>query len=183
MQLDVLKLVINDYAIQGLFSALYIVDERNKRYIECNIRRYSTQYNQLSKAVNGSSGCAVWSVVLWPNACCVCGFEYRCEQHGCLSVVSVVCCQVQGLCDGLITRPGESYRLCCVQSLRSRSLVRGGHDTEWGCIIYHLPLTTVCFIATPWEWIYQYRNMSQCYTYTFWLVYIVVNKYVQCIAV
>jgi len=29
-----------------------------------------------------------------------------------LSVVNVVCCR--GLCDKLITRPGESYRLCCV---------------------------------------------------------------------
>ena len=27
--------------------------------------------------------------------------------------MSVVCCQV-GLCDELITRPEESYRLCCV---------------------------------------------------------------------
>ena len=29
-----------------------------------------------------------------------------------MSVASVVCCQ--GLCDELITRPEESYRLCCV---------------------------------------------------------------------
>jgi hypothetical protein len=31
--------------------------------------------------------------------------------HVCLSVVSVVCCQVRGLCDELITLPEESYRL------------------------------------------------------------------------
>jgi len=31
-----------------------------------------------------------------------------------LSVVSVVCCQVEVSCDELITRPEESYRLCCV---------------------------------------------------------------------
>jgi hypothetical protein len=31
-----------------------------------------------------------------------------------LSVVSVVCLSGRGLCDGLITRPEESYRLCCV---------------------------------------------------------------------
>ena len=47
------------------------------------------------------------------------------ESYGCLSVASVVCCQVEvcceccvlsgrGLCDALITRPGESYRLWCV---------------------------------------------------------------------
>jgi hypothetical protein len=29
-------------------------------------------------------------------------------------VVSVVCLSGRGLCDGLITRPEESYRLCCV---------------------------------------------------------------------
>jgi hypothetical protein len=31
-----------------------------------------------------------------------------------LSVVSVVCLSGRDLCDGLITRPEESYRLCCV---------------------------------------------------------------------
>ena len=29
--------------------------------------------------------------------------------HGCLSVVSVVCCQVEVSATGLITRPEESY--------------------------------------------------------------------------
>jgi len=33
--------------------------------------------------------------------------------HGCLSVLSVLCCQVD-VCDELITRPEESYRLWCV---------------------------------------------------------------------
>jgi len=33
---------------------------------------------------------------------------------GWMSVVSVVCCPGRGLCDELITRPEESYRLCCV---------------------------------------------------------------------
>jgi hypothetical protein len=37
-----------------------------------------------------------------------------CRGHGCLPVVSVVCLSGRGLCDGLITRPEESYRLCCV---------------------------------------------------------------------
>ena len=34
--------------------------------------------------------------------------------HGYLSVMIVVCCQGRCLCDELITRPEESYRLCCV---------------------------------------------------------------------
>jgi hypothetical protein len=42
-----------------------------------------------------------------------CELESR-RGHGCLSVVSVVCLSGRGLCDGLITRPEESYRLCCV---------------------------------------------------------------------
>jgi hypothetical protein len=46
-------------------------------------------------------------------ACWDCGFE-SCRRHGCLSVVSVVCLSGRGLCDGLITRPEESYRLWCV---------------------------------------------------------------------
>ena len=38
-------------------------------------------------------------------------------RHGYLSVVSVVCCAGGGLCDGLITRTEESYRLWCVAVL------------------------------------------------------------------
>ena len=43
------------------------------------------------------------------------GFESH-RGNGCLSVVSVVCCVLsgRGLCDGLITRPEESYRVWCV---------------------------------------------------------------------
>jgi hypothetical protein len=40
------------------------------------------------------------------------GFEFR-RGHGCLSPVSIVCVlSGRGHCDGPITRPGESYRLC-----------------------------------------------------------------------
>ena len=41
------------------------------------------------------------------------GFESH-RGHGCLSVVSVVVLSGTGLCDELITRPEESYRLWCV---------------------------------------------------------------------
>jgi hypothetical protein len=34
--------------------------------------------------------------------------------HGCLSVVSVVCCAGRGLCAELIARPEESYLKWCV---------------------------------------------------------------------
>ena len=44
--------------------------------------------------VAGSSGRAVYGVGLRPLACWDCGFESH-RGHGCLSVVSVVCCQVE----------------------------------------------------------------------------------------
>ena len=44
-------------------------------------------------------------------ACWDCGFEYL-RGHRCLSLVNVVCCQVKS--QRLITRPKESYRMCCV---------------------------------------------------------------------
>jgi len=53
---------------------------------------------------------AVRDVVLRPLASWDCGFEFSLG-HGCLSVVSVVCCEVEG---GLIIRPEETYRVLCV---------------------------------------------------------------------
>ena len=44
----------------------------------------------------------------WPFAYWDCGFESR------MPVVSAVCCQVEVSASGPITRPEESYRLCCV---------------------------------------------------------------------
>jgi hypothetical protein len=58
-------------------------------------------------------------VDLQPLACWDCGFESR-RGHGCLYVVSVVCLSGRGLCDGLITRPEESYRLCCESQLKKK---------------------------------------------------------------
>ena len=34
--------------------------------------------------------------------------------HGCLSVVSVMCCAGRGLCDGLIIHPGDPTVCMCV---------------------------------------------------------------------
>jgi len=47
--------------------------------------------------------------------------------------VSCGCCVLSGRdpCVGLITRPEEFYRVWCVW-VRSRSTVKGDHDTEWG---------------------------------------------------
>ena len=52
---------------------------------------------------------------LRPLVCWDCGFESRRVMDVC--VMSVVCCAGTGLCDGLITRTEESYRLWCVAVL------------------------------------------------------------------
>ena len=54
--------------------------------------------------------CLLYSGV-WPLACWDYGFESR-RGHRCLCVVNIVCCAGKGLCDELISRPGESYREC-----------------------------------------------------------------------
>ena len=53
------------------------------------------------------------SVGLRPIACWNCGFESR-RGHGCLSLVWVVCCQIEVSASGLIALPEESYRVWCV---------------------------------------------------------------------
>jgi hypothetical protein len=95
------------------------------------------------------SGRAVKSVGVRPLAFWDCGFESR-RKHGCLSVVSVVrCCR--GLCDELITRPEDSYRLWCVD-MRSKNLknektmASGGPQRQGGDIYIY---------------IYIYINVSQ----------------------
>jgi len=52
--------------------------------------------------------------------------------HGCLSVVSVVCYTGRGLCDEVIARPEESYRLWCVVCVWSRNLVNEATTAHWG---------------------------------------------------
>jgi hypothetical protein len=57
-----------------------------------------------------------WGREFWgckrTGACWDCGFE-SCLGHGCLSCE---CCVLsgRGLCDELVTRPEESYRVWCV---------------------------------------------------------------------
>jgi hypothetical protein len=70
-------------------------------------------YNKQSEAAD-SGGRSVKGLGLRPLAYRDCGFETR-YGHGCPSVVFVVFCVDSGLCDGLIARPEECYRLCvCV---------------------------------------------------------------------
>ena len=43
-------------------------------------------------------------------SCSDCGFKFRRERES-LSFVSVMCCEVKGLCEGPISRPEKSYGL------------------------------------------------------------------------
>jgi hypothetical protein len=65
---------------------------------------------------------------LRPLACRGCGFEFR-RGHGCLSVVIVVCCQVEASTLGW-TAPSEKPKRVWFVWVWSRSFVRGGHDPE-----------------------------------------------------
>ena len=68
---------------------------------------------QLPVPVAAHSKILVYDVGFWLLADWDCRFEYR-QVHGSLSLLSVVCCQVEFSAVGPITRPEESYRLWCV---------------------------------------------------------------------
>jgi hypothetical protein len=53
--------------------------------------------------------------------------------HGCSSLVFVVCCVGSGLCDELITRAEESYRVsvCVSNCVGSRNSQTGGVGPSW----------------------------------------------------
>ena len=55
-----------------------------------------------------SKGVGLQSLKCWDH-----GFEFRLK-HGCSSVVFIVCCVDTSLCDELIARLEESYRLCVI---------------------------------------------------------------------
>jgi hypothetical protein len=73
----------------------------------------------------GPSGRAVWGVGLRPLACWDCGFESQ-RGDGCLL-------SDRGLCDELITRPEEPYRVWCV-CVWSRNLVNEEALAQWGLL-------------------------------------------------
>ena len=56
--------------------------------------------------------------------------------HGCLSVVECCVLSGRGLCDGLITRPEESYRLClcvCVCVIQCDQMKQKPSTSTMGC--------------------------------------------------
>jgi len=77
-------------------------------------------------------GRAVKSTGLRPLACLDCWFESRLDMDVCLSVCCE-CCVLSGRgpCDGPITCPGESYRVC--ECDREVSIMRRPWPTESCC--------------------------------------------------
>jgi len=84
--------------VTGLFYALCccFLEKHLEVWVICLGRLVcvSFVFTHLQAKWTGPSGRAVWGVGLRPLACWDCGFEYH-RRHGYLSVVSVVCCQVE----------------------------------------------------------------------------------------
>jgi hypothetical protein len=88
-------------------------------------------FNNISNtSTAGPSGCAVSGVCLRPLAYCDLGFETH-GGHGCISVVCVVCCQVDisamswSVVQSSSTDCGASF--CVIKKLRER----GWHSPRW----------------------------------------------------
>jgi hypothetical protein len=69
------------------------VTSRKACHVVYNPHRNSPDFMRIVLVVDPSAR-AVWGVGLRALACWDCGFEYR-WGHGCLCLVSVVCCQVE----------------------------------------------------------------------------------------
>jgi len=80
----------------------------------------------------GPSGCTVEDIGLWPLACWDCGFESH-RGHECLSVVIVVCCQVEVSATSwsLVQRSPTTVVRRCVWS---RNLVNEEALAHWGLL-------------------------------------------------
>jgi hypothetical protein len=70
--------------------------------------------NQYVRVFSHPSGRAAYGVGLRPSACWDRGFESH-RGHRCLSIMSVCVLSGRALCDGIITRPEESYRVWSVE--------------------------------------------------------------------
>jgi hypothetical protein len=66
-------------------------------------------------------GRAILGVDLQPLACWYCGFESR-LRHGCLSVVSVVCCQVEVSVTGRSPSRGVLLSVVCLSVISKPQL-------------------------------------------------------------
>jgi hypothetical protein len=102
--------------------------------------------------------CAVCSVGLPPHACWDCGFESR-RAHGCLSLMSVMCCQVEVSASGwsLVQR---SPTACGVSECCHKASTTRPRPTRGCCAIGKRILC--CRWTCEFKW-------SQCVPVTCWL--------------
>jgi hypothetical protein len=77
------------------FQLALLADSENKLQTCDEILQLSNNTLNISLYLAaGTTGRAVYGVGLRPLACCDCRFESR-RRRGCLSIVGVVCCQVE----------------------------------------------------------------------------------------
>ena len=88
------------------------LDEWSARRRDLYLTTHDTHNRQISMLRWDSNPRSQQASGLRPLTCWDLGFESH-RGHGYLSVVSVVCCQVEVSATSII-HPGESYRLCCV---------------------------------------------------------------------
>jgi hypothetical protein len=71
-------------------------------------------------------------------------------RHGCSSLLFVACCVGSGLCDELITRPEEYYRVCVYNCVWSRNLNKEAVWARFGPQRHRkMALNTVAFVSSP----------------------------------
>jgi hypothetical protein len=101
------------------------------------------------------SGCALEGVGLYLLACWDCGFKSH-QGHGCLSIVSVVCCQVEvSVTDWSLVQRSPTECGCLRQGLHKATLhathqqvqLPDSERAEW-----KLALHIVCRNEKAWQW-------------------------------
>ena len=99
----------------GFVNYLNVVLTTSMTFLSCLVGKQSsdacTDHNE--SATLPSAGRSRALACGWLLACWNCGLDSR-RLHGCLSVLSAVCCTGTGPCDGPITRPGRFYHFVCV---------------------------------------------------------------------
>jgi hypothetical protein len=91
------------------------------------------------------SGCGLRLLVCWD-----CGFESR-RGHGSLSLVYVVCCQVEAFRFGPIARSEECYRVCCFLGCDlEASVMRRPWPVRSSCAMDEEGETTVALCSVPY---------------------------------
>jgi len=121
----------------------------------------SWHYHKYLPSFAHPSGCMVWGVGLQPLTCWDCGFESH-QGHGCLSLVSVVCCQVEISVRGqlLVQRSPTKYGVSeC--DLKTSTMRRPGPTGGCRAMKETTPFHEIdCTIQILYPWLRQHYNTT-----------------------